>query len=358
MAQVRFAGVQKRFGRATVVERLDLTVNDGEFFTFVGPSGCGKSTILNMIAGLEDISEGLIFFGERAVNRLSPRERDVAMVFQNYALYPHMTVFDNIAFPLRMRKQANDVILREVERVAGILGLRDKLRSKPAQLSGGERQRVAFGRAIVRRPTVFLMDEPLSNLDAQLRLQMRAELKKLHADLSVTTIYVTHDQTEAMGLSDRIAVLNAGMVQQVGTPSEIYLRPENVFVAGFMGMPPMNFVSARVRSSEPPQIDVNGITCDFDVPMAPGTAITVGIRPEDVRVTAGRGTGMAEAVVSVVEPAGSFSWVDVSWNGVVVKGVAGADADYRPGLEVSIDFDHRKILLFEPKGKRINSAPL
>ncbi len=247
MAGIRFSGVTKRFGDGTVaVDDLDLEIHDGEFMIFVGPSGCGKTTALRMVAGLEDPTSGEILIGDRVVNDLDPVDRDIAMVFQNYALYPHMTVRDNIGFPLRMQKLAKEERRRRIGSAAELLGIDELLERKPGALSGGQRQRVAMGRAIVRHPTAFLMDEPLSNLDAKLRVQMRAELVKLHQRLGVTTLYVTHDQTEAMTLGERVAVLNRGVIQQVDTPGELYNRPANTFVATFIGSPAMNFLRARL----------------------------------------------------------------------------------------------------------------
>ena len=247
MAGITFQGVTKRFGDDTVaVDDLDLEISDGEFMIFVGPSGCGKTTALRMVAGLEHPTEGEILIGDKVVNDLDPVDRDIAMVFQNYALYPHMTVRDNIGFPLRMQNVSKDERKRRIEDAAKLLGIGELLDRKPGALSGGQRQRVAMGRAIVRHPTSFLMDEPLSNLDATLRVQMRAELVKLHQRLGVTTLYVTHDQTEAMTLGERVAVLSRGVIQQVDTPGELYNRPANTFVATFIGSPAMNFLRARL----------------------------------------------------------------------------------------------------------------
>jgi len=249
MSEVKLDSVTKVFpGGARAVDALSLTVHDGEFLVLVGPSGCGKSTVLRIIAGLEDATEGVIAIDGKTVNDLQPKERDVAMVFQNYALYPHMTVAENLGFALRLRGMPKDEIKRQVGETAAMLGLEDLLDRKPKALSGGQRQRVAMGRAIVRRPRLFLMDEPLSNLDAKLRVSMRAELSRLHRRFGTTTIYVTHDQVEAMTLGDRIAVLDKGRLQQVGTPEDLYFRPENLFVAGFMGSPAINLVEVEVRA--------------------------------------------------------------------------------------------------------------
>jgi multiple sugar transport system ATP-binding protein len=247
MAEIEFDHVTKQFPDGTIaVNELELTVGDGEFMIFVGPSGCGKTTALRMVAGLEEITSGEIRVGGRVVNDLEPPDRDIAMVFQNYALYPHMTVEDNIGFPLKMQRLKKQEVRSRVGELADLLGIGELLRRKPRELSGGQRQRVAMGRAIIRHPQAFLMDEPLSNLDAKLRVQMRAELVKLHRRLGVTTIYVTHDQTEAMTLGQRVAVLNRGLIQQVDTPQNLYRHPANTFVASFIGSPPMNFVRARL----------------------------------------------------------------------------------------------------------------
>jgi multiple sugar transport system ATP-binding protein len=251
MAEIEFDKVTKQFPDGTVaVDELELTVGDGEFMIFVGPSGCGKTTALRMVAGLEDITSGEIRVGGRVINDLEPPDRDIAMVFQNYALYPHMSVEDNIGFPLRMQRLKKQEVRSRVHELAELLGIGELLRRKPRELSGGQRQRVAMGRAIIRHPQAFLMDEPLSNLDAKLRVQMRAELVKLHRRLGVTTIYVTHDQTEAMTLGQRVAVLNRGVIQQVDTPQNLYRSPANTFVASFIGSPPMNFVRARLADGE------------------------------------------------------------------------------------------------------------
>lgn len=248
MAEIKMNNITKKYdGKVTAVENFNLDIDDKEFIVFVGPSGCGKSTTLRMIAGLEDITEGELYIGDRLVNDVAPKDRDIAMVFQNYALYPHMNVYDNMAFGLKLRKFKKDEIERRVKEAARILGLEQFLDRKPKALSGGQRQRVALGRAIVRDPQVFLMDEPLSNLDAKLRVQMRAEISKLHQRLQTTTIYVTHDQTEAMTMATRIVVMKDGVIQQVGTPKEVYDTPENVFVGGFIGSPAMNFLHGNLK---------------------------------------------------------------------------------------------------------------
>src|SRR5881397_1822055 len=251
MAEVAFDRVSKIYPDGTrAVNDVSLDIKDGEFLVLVGPSGCGKTTALRMVAGLEEISDGELFIGDRVVNQLTPKERDVAMVFQNYALYPHLSVYENIAFGLRLRKESKDEVHRRVSWAAKMLDLTPYLDRKPKQLSGGQRQRVAMGRAIVRHPQVFLMDEPLSNLDAKLRVQMRADIAKLQHDLGTTTIYVTHDQVEAMTMGDRVAVMRKGELQQVASPQELYDRPVNLFVAGFIGSPSMNFVQGTIETAD------------------------------------------------------------------------------------------------------------
>ena len=312
VANVTLRGVSKRFGGVTAVNSVSIDVRDGEFMVLLGPSGCGKSTVLRLISGLEDPSDGDIAIGDRSVKGLSPKDRDIAMVFQNYALYPHMSVFDNMAFGLKMRKFPRAEIDRRVREAAELLSIGHLLQRKPRELSGGERQRVAVARAIVREPQVFLMDEPLSNLDAQLRTQTRAELVKLQRRLQATVIYVTHDQIEAMTMADRVAVMRGGVLQQVDAPQRIYDFPANRFVAGFVGNPGMNFFDARVRA------DGGSLSVDaeiFRVPMSAaesledGQEIVVGVRPEDIGVTAGAAGNAASnlftATADIVEPLGS-----------------------------------------------------
>src|ERR671919_712845 len=281
MAAITLKHINKEYGDGyAAVKDVSLDIGDGEFMILVGPSGCGKSTVLRMIVGLEDITSGDIEIGGRRVNEQAPRDRNLAMVFQNYALYPHLTVFENIAFPLRLRKAPDPEVRAKVTEAAGVLELAEHLDRKPGQLSGGQRQRVAMGRAIVRAPQAFLMDEPLSNLDAKLRVQMRAEVSRLQRDLSTTTVYVTHDQTEAMTLGDRVAVLRAGVIQQVDTPEVLYEDPVNLFVAGFIGSPAMNFVPASIEGDR-----VRFALGEFDLPQQlrgkAGGNVLMGIRPED-----------------------------------------------------------------------------
>ena len=293
MATVTFDQVTKKFGDVFAVNSLSLQVKDEEFLVLVGPSGCGKTTALRMIAGLEEQTSGDIFIGERLVNDVAPKDRDIAMVFQNYALYPHMSVYDNMAFGLKMRKFAKDEIDKRVQGAAKTLGLEDLLKRKPRNLSGGQRQRVAMGRAIVREPAAFLMDEPLSNLDAKLRVQMRAEISRLQRDLGVTTIYVTHDQVEAMTMGDRVAVLSRGFLQQVATPQELYDSPDNLFVAGFIGSPPMNLLQAAYTRTNDGGGKLTVGSQTLGVPASvlasrpalagyDGRTVAVGIRPEHV----------------------------------------------------------------------------
>src|SRR3954466_5944169 len=304
MASVAIRGVRKAFGTTSIIHGVDVTIGDGEFVVLVGPSGCGKSTLLRMIAGLENITDGEISIGERVVNRLPPKERDVAMVFQNYALYPHMTVSDNMAFSMKLRGAPQSEIDERVAKAASILGLTQLLGRFPRQLSGGQRQRVAMGRAIVRDPQVFLFDEPLSNLDAKLRVQMRIEIKELHQRLKTTTIYVTHDQIEAMTMADRIVVMHDGLVEQVGAPLELYDFPRNLFVAGFMGSPAMIFFKGAIRANGRLEFESAG-GVRLPLPAAPsgsdGREIICGIRPEHF-VIAEDGS---DAQVQVIEPTGS-----------------------------------------------------
>ncbi|HTF88700.1 MAG TPA: sn-glycerol-3-phosphate ABC transporter ATP-binding protein UgpC [Planctomycetota bacterium] len=313
MAGVRFDSVAKRYGPVSVIEDLSLDIRDHEFMVLVGPSGCGKSTALRMIAGLEDISDGRILIGDRVVNELQPKDRDVAMVFQSYALYPHMTVRENIEFGLKIRKMPKADMARKVADAAETLAITHLLDRKPKQLSGGQRQRVAVARAIVRDPKVFLFDEPLSNLDAKLRVQTRAEITKLQQRLQTTCVYVTHDQIEAMTMGHRIAVMNAGKIQQVGTPLEVYDTPANVFVAQFVGTPPMNFFSATVNDG---RLDASS----FSLPLPPARRVVnaqkvlVGVRPESILPGTATGRGSTvhmQGVVDIVEPVGHEAIVHV-----------------------------------------------
>ncbi len=319
MAQVSLEGVTKEFpGGVCAVADVSLEVPDGEFLVLVGPSGCGKTTALRLIAGLEKATAGTIRIGGQVVNGISPRDRDIAMVFQNYALYPHMTVYRNLAFGLRERRTPKREIERRVAEISSILGLDELLKRRPAQLSGGQRQRVAMGRALVREPAVFLLDEPLSNLDAKLRVQMRAELKRLHQRLGITTVYVTHDQVEAMTLADRMVVMSAGSTLQIGAPQEIYAEPVNLFVAGFIGSPAMNLLRGKAAGSR-----VTAGELAFERPGVPDCEVVVGIRPESlvpVSATAGpAGPPSLDLAVDLVEPLGETTLVHGTVSGTAAE---------------------------------------
>jgi multiple sugar transport system ATP-binding protein len=321
LAQVLIRSLNKMYDDVHAVKDVNLEIRDKEFVVLVGPSGCGKTTTLRMIAGLETITSGEVMIGDTVVNELPPMDRDIAMVFQNYALYPHMSVYDNMAFGLKMRKFGREDIRRRVQDAAEILGIGEYLHRKPRQLSGGQRQRVALGRAIVRHPRVFLFDEPLSNLDAKLRVQMRVELRKLHQRLGTTAVYVTHDQVEAMTLGDRVVVMKDGWVQQVGDPMELYNSPANRFVAGFLGSPAMNFSSVRMEAEDGGGLWAVNEAMRVHVPASlvdrvggyAGRELMLGIRPEDLRIAAeGEADGLAfDAVVEVVEKLGSEILLDV-----------------------------------------------
>jgi ABC-type sugar transport system ATPase subunit len=343
MAQVILSGLSKRFGKVLAVDNVGLTIADGEFISFLGPSGCGKTTTLNMIAGLETPSEGRIEIGGLDVTHVPAMQRDIAMVFQSYALYPHMTVAENLGFALRVRGFDTMTRQRRIGSAAAALGLNSLLDRYPRQLSGGQRQRVALGRALVRQPKVFLLDEPLSNLDAVLRIETRAEMKRLFASIKTTAIYVTHDQAEAMTMSDRIAVFRDGRMQQVGTPLEIYRSPANRFVASFVGSPPMVLLQGRVH---------NGCANVANVPLPlasdtvgqEGTAITVGFRPEDVLV----GKGKSQATIELVEHLGSSVLVHLRLNGHRLVAQAAGDARLKPGEQVPIHLSAENMYCFEP----------
>jgi multiple sugar transport system ATP-binding protein len=342
MAAVALRGVHKSFGSTAVVHGVDLGIKDGEFCVLVGPSGCGKSTLLRMIAGLEEITGGEIDIGGRVVNDVAPKERDIAMVFQNYALYPHMTVRDNMAFSLKLAGVPREQMEQRVADAAGILGLNEYLERYPRQLSGGQRQRVAMGRAIVRKPQVFLFDEPLSNLDAKLRVQMRTEIKALHQRLKTTSVYVTHDQIEAMTMADKIVVMNAGRVEQIGTPLELYDNPANLFVAGFIGSPAMNFIPGKVNGGA---IDLGG-GISFPLKNTPsaktGSNIILGVRPEHLSVSA---DGLPAEVV-VVEPTGADTQIYCKLAGVDVNAIVRERHEFHPGE--SIRLAPQLTFLFDP----------
>ena len=359
MASVRLVRVRKVFhtpkGEVTAVDDVSLEVRDGEFLVLLGPSGCGKTTTLRMIAGLETPTSGEIYIGGRLVNNLHPKDRDVAMVFQNYALYPHMRVRDIIAFPLKIRKYPREEIDRRVREVAELLKIEHLLDRRPRELSGGEQQRVALGRAIVRRPQVFLMDEPLSNLDAKLRVVMRAELKRLQKSLGVTTIYVTHDQVEAMTMADRIAVMNKGRVVQLGTPRELFARPANTFVAGFIGSPPMNMIECSLDPGR------GLLDCGvLKYPLDPNTGsllqsrgvieVILGIRPQHVRIQKGEvPDSVARVPVYVVEPMGTETIVNFKLGETMLKAVVPADVEVEAGEVWSIVFPRERVYIFDKK---------
>jgi multiple sugar transport system ATP-binding protein len=346
---VVFQHVNKLFGPHKVVDDLNLQIIPGEFVVLLGPSGCGKTTTLRMLAGLEQVSSGDIFIGEQRVNEIPPQQRDVAMVFQSYALYPHMTVAENIAYPLRIRKLSNGEIQTQVDQVAGMLQISSLLTRKPRELSGGERQRVALARAIVRQPRVFLMDEPLSNLDARLRLQMRGELKHLQHELATTTVYVTHDQAEAMTLGHRVAVMQKGRLQQFDTPLEIYNNPVNRFVAEFVGNPGMNFINGKVERSSR-----KFVSAGLAIPLSedqltglPDQEITLGIRPDHLRVHAAPQNGSMPARIYVTELMGNetFVFVELESHRVVVR----TSGEFRGevGGIVNVSFEMTKALFFD-----------
>ncbi|WMT89803.1 sn-glycerol-3-phosphate ABC transporter ATP-binding protein UgpC [Pelagibacterium sp. H642] len=351
MAQIELKDVRKSYGATPVIHGISLGIEQGEFVVFVGPSGCGKSTLLRMIAGLETITDGDLYIGGKRMNDEEPSDRGVAMVFQSYALYPHMSVADNMSFGLRMTGRPKAEIAEKVQRAASILQLEKLLDRKPAQLSGGQRQRVAIGRAIVRNPDVFLFDEPLSNLDAELRVQMRVEIAKLHGTLGNTMIYVTHDQTEAVTLADRIVVLRAGVVEQVGTPMELYENPDNAFVAGFIGSPRMNFLSAT--ASGPKQVTLNGI--DVALPhlqsdLTAGQALQLGVRPEHLDAPAGIELPVS---VDVSEQLGSTTYVHSRLaDGEVLIAERRGSAP-RSGEATVLRFDPASVRLFDQAGARV-----
>ncbi|MBD2345570.1 ABC transporter ATP-binding protein [Anabaena subtropica] len=362
MAKVLLEDIKRRFNNVTAIEEISFEIPDGEFWVLVGPSGCGKSTILRTIAGLETATSGNLFIGDRLVNNIPARARDVAMVFQNYALYPHMTVAENIAFGLKMRKINPKIIQERVVNVARSLSLDHLLDRKPKQLSGGQQQRVALGRAIAREPQVFLLDEPLSNLDAQLRDDTRAELKQLHQQLGITTIYVTHDQVEAMTLADKIVVLSGGRIQQIGEPQAIYARPANQMVATFLGNPPMNILPAIYKNDG---FDVNGQLLEIPVFMREnlqlrqGQSVDLGIRPEHISINndsiSTENSGLL-VEVKLVEPLGRETLIRVSLpnSSVLLNVQLGGNIRLHPGDRLALQLDLNQLFVFDPKtGERI-----
>ncbi|MDV3251306.1 sn-glycerol-3-phosphate ABC transporter ATP-binding protein UgpC [Devosia sp. BK] len=359
MAGLELKNIQKTYGQVEVIKGVNLTVEDGEFVVFVGPSGCGKSTLLRMIAGLEDITGGELYIGDKLCNDVEPRDRSIAMVFQSYALYPHMTVYDNVGFGLKLAKTPKDVRDQKIREAARILKMEHLLDRKPGQLSGGQRQRVAIGRAIVRQPEVFLFDEPLSNLDAALRVDTRMEIAKLHADLGATMIYVTHDQVEAMTLADKIVVLDAGVVQQVGSPIELYQRPANLFVAGFIGSPKMNFAPVKVDA-----IDADGVTVsgqdviNLRLPIQTsgvnvGDALTLGVRPHDLAIAA---SGTIIGRVTLTERLGNETIVNVELpSGASWLAVLAGDHMLNRGESLSFHAETSKAVVFDKNGQSLVS---
>ncbi|MCV0349641.1 MAG: sn-glycerol-3-phosphate ABC transporter ATP-binding protein UgpC [Nitratireductor sp.] len=356
MAELKLTDICKRYGSLTVIEKLSLAIDDGEFVVLVGPSGCGKSTLLRMIAGLEAISAGDLMIGGARANDIPPQKRDTSMVFQSYALFPHMSVRDNISFGPRVRGEPKDETERRIKKAAEILNLGDYLDRKPGQLSGGQRQRVAMGRAIVRDPKVFLFDEPLSNLDAKLRIQMRTEIKALHQKLGTTIVYVTHDQIEAMTMADRIVVMNGGNIEQVGSPLELYDNPANTFVAGFIGSPAMSFLQARTESADGAPVAVLGDGSKLPIAAGAGDGrpVTIGIRPESyVRDP----QGPLALKVAVVEPTGPEIHVFGTIAGEDVRVVL-RDRDLpRPGEELRLAVPVEHVHLFDhDNGQRLKAA--
>ncbi|MCW5719980.1 MAG: sn-glycerol-3-phosphate ABC transporter ATP-binding protein UgpC [Devosia sp.] len=357
MAGLSLNNLHKTYGKVEVIKGVDLDIAHGEFVVFVGPSGCGKSTLLRMIAGLEDITGGELRIGERVVNTVQPRDRGVAMVFQSYALYPHMSVYDNVGFGLRLNKTPKDIRDQKIRDAARILQMEHLLERKPAQLSGGQRQRVAIGRAIVRQPDVFLFDEPLSNLDAALRMDMRMEISKLHQELGATMIYVTHDQVEAMTLADKIVVLNAGVVQQVGSPLELYHRPANLFVAGFIGSPKINLFSVAVDSVGPGAVAVSSQDiARVSVPvrsdgLTPGAGLTLGVRPHQFSLDI---DGPVKGKVLLVENLGNETIVSLALpSGAPMIAALPGDFSAASGDAISLAVNTEKAVLFDTAGEAL-----
>ncbi len=363
MTELKFNNVTKRYGKTEVVHGVNLTVKDKEFLVLVGPSGCGKSTMLRMIAGLEEISEGTITLGGRIINDEAPKDRGLAMVFQNYALYPHMNVYENMAFGLKQRKTPKEEIQQRVEEVGEILGLKDLLQRRPHEFSGGQRQRVAMGRAMVRKPDVFLFDEPLSNLDAKLRIQMRAEIKMLHQRVKSTMVYVTHDQVEAMTLADRIVVLKDGYIEQVGTPIELFLHPANSFVAGFIGTPPMNLLPSKIKQKgDASFLDFDG---GLSIPIPPrsdgkikdGQNVLMGIRTEEITIADDKTLMPPEwifpGLVKVVEPLGNENHIHVELQGVTFVARCEGRKIVKAGEHIEVAFNLEQLHIFEAETKKV-----
>ena len=362
MSKVKVINLVKKFDKTVAVDGVSFDVKDGEFIVLLGPSGCGKTTTLRCIAGLETPDEGEIYIDDKMVNDLPPKDRDIAMVFQSYALYPHMTVYGNLAFPLKMRKLPKEEIDKKVKEVAKLLRIEELLDRKPKQLSGGQQQRVALGRALVRTPKVFLMDEPLSNLDAKLRVYMRAELKKLQRDLKITTIYVTHDQAEAMAMADRIAVMNKGKILQYSEPHHVYEKPANLFVAGFIGSPPMNFIKASIVEKDSRIIlDAGFFQYELERELgeivkreASGSEVVIGFRPEHMILSKERrADSVFQADVYVIEPMGSNIIVDLKAGEYLLKAVTPPTVEIPPpGQKVWVGFPLEKLHVFDAKTEK------
>ncbi len=356
MAEVNIKNLHKVFDRTEAVRGIDLSIQDNEFVILVGPSGCGKSTVLRMIAGLEEVTKGEIYIGKNLVNDIPPKDRDIAMVFQSYALYPHMTVFENMSFGLRLRKFSKEEIKKRVEEAAKVLGISELLKRRPRQLSGGQRQRVAMGRAIVRNPKVFLFDEPLSNLDAKMRGQMRIEIKRVHQHLKTTTVYVTHDQVEAMTLADRVVVMKDGKIEQIGTPDEIYNFPKTGFVAGFIGSPAMNFIPSKIEKNG------NGLSVyvndDLSFPIEKkkevdlkgflGKEVLLGIRPENINEKNDKESIKTKVKIDIVEPLGMETMVYFSINKVQLCGKVSPDNNLRDGTIIPLYFSKDSFHIIDP----------
>ncbi len=346
MSKVELKNVTKIFGKTVAVKNVSFIAEDGEFVVIVGPSGCGKSTILRLIAGLEKPTEGEIYIDGKIVNDVPPKERDIAMVFQDYALYPHMTVYENLAFPLRLRKYPKDEIDKKVKEVAKLLQLENLLSRRPGQLSGGQRQRVALGRAIIRNPKAFLFDEPLSNLDAKLRNQMRTELLRLHKKLGVTSIYVTHDQIEAMTMGTKIVVLNAGVIQQIADPLTLYEKPQNKFVAGFIGTPTMNFIEGKGEKDE-------FISKDFKIKLkkVPRGEIILGVRPEDILLCDEKEAHL-KAQVEIIEPIGNENFLHLKIGDTNLTARAPYDVKIKAGEIIPVKFNENRLHFFDKKTEK------
>jgi inositol-phosphate transport system ATP-binding protein len=355
--EVKIDHLSKSFGNVSAVEDLNLHIHDGEFVAFLGPSGCGKTTTLLMLAGIYKPTAGVIRFGEQVVNQVPPRERNIGMVFQSYALYPHMSVFSNIAYPLKLKKMPKQEQQIHVKRIADVMGIGDLLDRRPGQLSGGQQQRVALGRALVKEPDILLFDEPLSNLDARLRLTMRGEIKHLQKRLGITSVFVTHDQTEAMTMADRIAIMSRGKLQAFDMPEALYDRPKTLFVAGFIGNPPMNIVDVEVSVVDD-QFIAQSANLKLTIPAARGESAAkvkkakLGVRAEDIALVHGEGTGDAVGEVFIVEPLGRDDMLDIVIGGVHFYVLAEPEKRIRPGDKVSLSFDTSSVQFFDPQSER------